>query len=333
MQQFALRSVMLVTIFGLIGCAVPSRQAVLEQALYLLETTHIKTSKVDWKAIRKEANELQAQRDVPAAIYFAIKQLDEKHTFYLPADAPQLKSMVNTNVNAFEPVIAAVTGRLDRGVAILPVPMFIFQHDHPATDIFIKKLGEEIARLAKSEPKAWIIDLRENGGGNMWPMLAGLACFFEPDILGYFRDSKGADTVWRIARNGSSVVEMQVGNDFGGLAQQNVPCTSALTTQRMAVLTGPKTASSGEAVAISFMARANTILIGETTAGFATGNMFTKLKDGSMISVTTTKMLDKSGREFPKGIQPHTLGERGYRVKASEDALEAAISTLLEKNR
>jgi C-terminal processing protease CtpA/Prc len=61
--------------------------------------------------------------------------------------------------------------------------------------------------------------------------------------------------------------------------------------------------------------------------------MLTKLKDGSMISVTTTKMLDKSGREFPKGIQPHTHGERGYHVQASEDALDIAISKLLEKNR
>jgi carboxyl-terminal processing protease len=333
MQRFALRSVMLITIFGLIGCAVPSSQAVLEEALDLLEKTHINASKVDWKAIRKDANDLQDRRNARTAIYFAIEQLDEKHTFYLPANAPQLKSMVNTNVSAFEPVIAAATGRLDRSVAVLPVPMFIFQHDHPATDIFIKKLGEEIARLAKSEPKAWIVDLRENAGGNMWPMLAGLACFFEPDILGYLRDSKGADMVWRIERNNVSVVGMQVGNDFTDIAQQNIPCTGALTNQNMAVLVGSKTSSSGEAVAISFLARANTMLIGETSAGFATGNSLTKLKDGSMIAVTTTKMLDKSGREFPHGIQPHTLGERGYHVKASEDALEVAISTLLEKNR
>jgi len=39
---------------------------------------------------------------------------------------------------------------------------------------YTDELHDVSARLEAAHPTGWIIDLRGNGGGNMWPMLAGI---------------------------------------------------------------------------------------------------------------------------------------------------------------
>ena len=42
----------------------------------------------------------------------------------------------------------------------------------------------------------WVVDLRGNGGGNMWPMLGGLRPFFGEAGLGSFVSTAGQAPLW-----------------------------------------------------------------------------------------------------------------------------------------
>ena len=72
----------------------------------------------------------------------------------------------------------------------------------------------------------------------------------------------------------------------------------------MAVLLGPKTASSGEAIAVAFSGRPQTEFFGRRTGGFATSNQNVPLGDGMVAFVMTSEMADRHGRTFPKGLAP-----------------------------
>jgi carboxyl-terminal processing protease len=92
----------------------------------------------------------------------------------------------------------------------------------------------------------------------------------------------------------------------------------------IAVLVSRKTASSAEALVISFLSGSNAVIFGENTAGLATGNSIFPLSDGSLLAVTTSTMLSMDGRTFTNGIDPQALGARGiYTTKdATVDTLE-----------
>ncbi|CAG5006683.1 hypothetical protein DYBT9275_03875 [Dyadobacter sp. CECT 9275] len=50
---------------------------------------------------------------------------------------------------------------------------------------FANKLIEQIAALDGNGTDSWIIDLRDNWGGNRWPMLAGLAPIIGESLVCY----------------------------------------------------------------------------------------------------------------------------------------------------
>jgi hypothetical protein len=102
-----------------------------------------------------------------------------------------------------------------------------------------------VEQLDRSSPCAWIVDLRESEGGNMWPMLAVVAPLLGSDTLGYFEDARQRSTPWGI-RDGTPILD---GNPVypqlrnGYLLRTGAP--------PVAVLTGARTTSSGEAVLIA----------------------------------------------------------------------------------
>jgi hypothetical protein len=111
----------------------------------------------------------------------------------------------------------------------------------------------------------WIVDLRGNGGGNMWSMVAGLGPVLGEGLVGYFIDPLGQRIPWEY-RHPSSF--------NGGTAVVTVtsPYTLRRPMPRVAVLTDVRIASSGEATAIAFRGRPNTRSFGEPTCGLSTAN-------------------------------------------------------------
>jgi C-terminal processing protease CtpA/Prc len=159
-----------------------------------------------------------------------------------------------------------------------------------------QRLTNVIAAIEPSMVKAWIIDLRLNTGGNVWPMIASLAPLIGDGQVGGLKD-RSADTNIYI-KDGKLLGK----DEFNSLPQQTgLPANSK---SFIAIVCGPLTANSGEALLLAFKGRPNTTIIGEQTAGFVTSNNKFELEKNVKLSIATAYMQDRSGTVYTEGISP-----------------------------
>lgn len=161
--------------------------------------------------------------------------------------------------------------------------------DQGAVRAYVTHTLETIATVARTEPRGWLLDLRGNHGGNMWPMLAGLQPFLGQRLVGTFVDRTGLAKTWP---KGSA------------LGDSSYAPIRSLEETPVVVMQGPRTSSSGEAVAIAFHGRPRTRFLGRSTAGRATATQLFPLADGSALSLVTSRFLDRTGRCYCGGLEP-----------------------------
>jgi hypothetical protein len=143
----------------------------------------------------------------------------------------------------------------------------------------------------------WIVDLRGNGGGNMWPMLAGLAPIVGDGPAGHFVEADGTTLPWDV-RDGAA--------RLGDFVQVAVAAPYRLRRERprVAVLTDNGVASSGEAVVVSFRERPDTRTFGVATCGLSTANSPFFMSDGGVLNLTIAVMADRTRRAYGDAIAP-----------------------------
>ncbi len=181
---------------------------------------------------------------------------------------------------------------------------------------YADSLQKGIQNLSNSKIKGWIVDLRQNTGGNMEPMIAGLGPLFSSEKLGSLVDVNGKSDSWYY-KDGR-----YYGDGYKGwIVSKPIKLTSFLP---IAVLTGNQTGSSGEVVAISFIGNSNTKSFGQPTWGLTTGNGSFELKDGSQIFLASTIMTDRNGNQYTASINPDFLIEDKTNTNTDE-IMDAAI--------
>ncbi|SHJ27670.1 Peptidase family S41 [Mesonia phycicola] len=163
----------------------------------------------------------------------------------------------------------------------------------------IEKIKEQDSRKLKG----WIIDLRENQGGNMWPMLISLTPFLEDGILGYFYVGKKLDE-WSKKENQIFDGSVNKTNKFIG-----DPVNYKLKNDnlKIAVLINGNTASSGEATAIALMNNPNIKFFGSKSAGYTTSNKSISLKNNDLLILTSGVMTDYKKKKYWNGINPRII--------------------------
>ncbi|MBK7142162.1 MAG: S41 family peptidase [bacterium] len=185
-----------------------------------------------------------------------------------------------------------------------------------------------ISMLSTHNRKGFVIDLRLNGGGNLYPMLAGLSPLLGDGVVGY--EMTPDDSVAR-------VWELQ-GSDFviGGYRATDLAPESVLnlTSLPVAVLIGPVTRSSGSATAIAFKGRPNTILIGEPTAdGYTTSNGYFQFAPNLWMNFATTFVADRNKVVYRHAVEPDTVvAKYDYFDLLEADAKIAAAVKWLRKH-
>lgn len=151
----------------------------------------------------------------------------------------------------------------------------------------------------------WIVDLRRNVGGNMWPMLHGVR-----PILG-----EGNPFTYRYGK---------------GPWSQDPVYSLKEPRPAIAVLTSRLTVSSGEFLTVAFRGPATTRTFGEATGGLSTGNMTYPLPDGAVLLVTTSQATDRTGRVYDGPIVPdQPLAIDWTRLGADDDPVIGAASSWL----
>jgi len=189
-----------------------SPRAYVEEALNYMQDNALNKQSIDWQAVREQtlarAKDAKTTWDTYPAIAYAITQLGEKHTWFelpdnLPAERRQtLEAEIKRILARPDPLKPSpfmlskeLKGHLIHGshgdFAYVIVPMCIgrfaaWEKNGSDFQQFADKLHGLVLELQARKPVGWIIDLRGNGGGNMWPMLAGIGVVLGEADLGAF---------------------------------------------------------------------------------------------------------------------------------------------------
>lgn len=288
---------------GTLAAPSAAARAYLDAALALIEREAYFSPRVDWPRLRAELESFAAGAVTPgdthAAIAYALEALGDGHSHFV---SPQLGREL-ASAGGDEPAPGIEARSMGR-VGYLRVPGFRSTNPARGAD-FADTLRGHLERQAAAGACGWIIDLRANTGGNMYPMVQGLSGLLGGETLGYFvgREQRVAWTA-RTGDNGLHALD-------GG------------ATAPVALLQGPRTASSGEATLLSFHGRANTRSFGEPTWGLSTANQAFPLDDGAAIALTTALMADRDGKPHGGKIQPDE-------VVPGDEAAETAARRWLE---
>lgn len=166
-------------------------------------------------------------------------------------------------------------------------------------------------RLEKDDVRAYIIDLRDDGGGYVNSAL---------DISSKFINSNPLLT---IEERGSHTTTVDAGAD-------------ALPRKPMAILVNRYTASASEITAGALQDNGIGVLVGEKTFGKGVMQSLTPLPDGAAIKITTAHYLTPKNHDINlKGIEPDYVVVENKDARLGEldhDAqLQAAITILTKK--
>jgi carboxyl-terminal processing protease len=309
----------------------PAARTYLEQALDLMQQNALNKSSIDWPHLRTEttarASHAKATADTYPAIAFALTQLKEHHSFLqfpdnLPASQKEAitaeinkirgPSESDANQSPFAPQ-KEMQGHLDRRggkvFAHVVVPMCVAKYaewEKNAGDFqeFAEKLHSLVMDLQAQKPDGWLIDLRGNRGGNMWPMLAGIGAVLGEGDLGTFVSADGELVPWFYKAGKAGTRDSK--GDVEIAAHVEKPPFALPELPWVAVLLDRSTGSSGEAVAISFARRPRARSFGEHTAGFSTSNERYPLSDGAALFLCVGIEADRTGHRYPDGLDPDT---------------------------
>lgn len=223
----------------------------------------------------------------------------------------------------------APQGRLLRkGIAWIDLPDHGGSGTLPDGRLYQDAVQGLIAELRARGARAWLVDLRLNEGGNMYPMLAGIGPIVGSGVLGAFvRD----DASWSWAyEDGAASVD---GHVLSRVSDAAFPVLDG--TVPVAVLLSPLMSSSGEIMAISFKGRPNTRFFGEPTQGLTTANSPYPLADGAELWLATSYEADRTGRVYREQVQPdvEVLTTWSHYLSDSDAVLHVAQAWLSEQTQ
>lgn len=276
---------------------VPSEQAraYLAELIGLMQAHSINRQTIDWDAFRtKVFAAAGGAQSIPAtypAIQVALDALGDGHSLYYASTGMVMGATRRVSC-----------GRSTADVPSLPenigyVRVAQFSGSAEAATTFATDLQRSIMSADRADMIGWIVDVRGNGGGNMYPMIAGVGPVLGEGVAGYFIDPAGVETAWEY-RDGAAWE--------GGVANQRVAAPYRLRRDRprVAVLIDNGVASSGEAVVISFRARPDTRSFGDRTCGLSTANAPYAMSDGATLNITEATMADRTRTRYGYSIQP-----------------------------
>jgi hypothetical protein len=331
-MRFTRASRVLLLLVGLLSAAAgqdtrpaqasPEATAYLGKVLDILQKHSLRRDKIDWAQLRAKTLAKAGAAQTPAqthnAIRFALEQLKDNHSFLLPPPT-SIEGLLDKLLTPRQP---EPSGKMiDKRWAYVVVPA-CDGSVKGSRQAYLDRLLGIVRELDRQKPAGWVIDLRGNEGGDMWPMLAGIGPVLGEGELGAFVGPDGVKKKWSY-RDGKVLEGTEVA-ETAEVYRLKQPAPT------VAVLTDGKTASSGEAVAIAFRGRPKTRSFGQNTAGLSTANEEFPLSDGAILILTVATMADRKGAVYGGTVEPDAKIEaRG----AGDPILKAALAWLEEQAR
>jgi carboxyl-terminal processing protease len=313
------------------SCLVKARR-LLDEALSFMQKHYYRKNTVKWDTLIASAKaQLAASvncEDTYDIITWCFKQLNETHSFLM---LPEKAAVYNNDTAALrqKPNIMQLVGDIhgeiiEDNIAYLTIP-WVSTTDSLICMQIADSLQHLITNLDTKGITNWIVDLRKNTGGNCWPMLAGIGPLLGNGVCGYF-----------VSANEKIPISYSDGIAYQG---KNIRCrTSAKGYQTKSekksiiILTGRKTVSSGEIVALAFKGKEQVYFYGEPTAGYTTANATYTLSDNSVLVLTVCLEADRNGKICEGKIIPDEIITGDTSSNTHDPARSAAVMWLISQS-
>ncbi len=265
--------------------------------LHIIRTKSIFAERFqEWDRLKAELLEKAACKNDISQIHDLIrwvlhKRIGDRHSFFLT------RKEFEKSLQGERPL---PSGQYEDGVAYLNLPYHL-QSEAALSQCYASRINSLIAEYDRVDTQGWVVDLRGNGGGNVWPMITGLGPLLGNGVLGYLkndREPKWACQAFR-HQDGSS----WLGNRLYFKLEEK-PHVLKNTDCPVAVLTGDGTGSAGEVVAIAFIGNSNACRFGEKTNGLTTTNYPYRLPQKGMLIVSVGFYANRFGEELKGPIEP-----------------------------
>ena len=278
-------------------------QVYLNQVLDIMEKNSINKHQIKWDYFRTEVfNTVPGAQTISGtypSISRALTLLGDNHSSFRTPNGSTVRgnsSVVIQLENIDNPTIP-------NDIGYVKVTSFSGSADNALAITFAKQIQNQIKQQDLPELKGWIVDLRNNTGGNMWPMLVGIGPILGEGTAGYFIDADGNAIEWGFQNGASMYYGYQV-------TQLSNSYNLLMPDPKVAVLLNSAVASSGEAIAVSFIGRKNTKSFGSATAGLSTSNQSFSLSDNATLNLTTASFADRNKNTYGSIINPDVTSSK-----------------------
>lgn len=301
-----------------------SIQRYVTKALNIMQKKSVNKSKVNWKELYstalKNASKAKTIKETYPVLETALGSLDDAHSKFYPEEMVRAYTLGYKATGQEFPVIESKM--LENRYAYISLPN-IGSFNKDDWNLYINTFYLKVKELQNHNPKGWIVDLRGNYGGMLYPMYAAVAPFFDrKDIVGT-KDAEG--TVEYFNYKDGKFYEGRTATQLF-LLKEKQPKQIKMP---VAILINKVTGSSAEFITAAFAGQKNVKLIGANTQGLTSGNQEYKLSDGSFLVLTIGNIVDRTGKEYAeigKGISPDiTIEKSDDKTKTDESYLNKAF--------
>ena len=292
--------IVLVLIFFLISSCGPRQiknkedlRKVTNEILHLVKENSIVKDSINFPEFEAEiANQIDNIQHISEAnfvilrIFKTLNKYGDYHSFYMN------KNDSDQYLSEKAKILMPSSKLIKNSIGLLVVPTHLSMNKKENSS-YADTLRTQIQNMDESHKiKGWIIDLRSNSGGNMWPMIAGLNPLISDGIVGYFVSSKERTPWYSNSKNPQNIPKIE--NQYKVNNLKN----------KIAILVGEKTASSGEMTAISMIGNKNSKSFDSITSGYTTANGNYKLSNGASISLASSYCEDVNKKKYLGNIKP-----------------------------
>jgi carboxyl-terminal processing protease len=266
--------------------------AYLESLLTTMEAYAINKNIIEWASFRAQviaaAGDAPAIPDLYPAIEIALRLLDDRESYYQPRSGGLIGLPPGGECRAVAPLTPA-----------LPDSIGYVKIEASGAGQSAESIHRAIRTADREGLVGWIVDLRGNGGGNMWPMIAGVGPIMGEGTIGWIVYNNREYE--REYRNGAA---LSLGEAFASVDQ---PYTLRAPNPKVAVLTDGLVNSAGEAMAVWFRGRPQTRSFGTPTCGHHHLQQNFSLSDGATLYLTTAQNADRTKTKYQGPITPNEV--------------------------
>jgi carboxyl-terminal processing protease len=274
----------------------PLARVYVDQVIRIMRERSLYREGINWDDFRARvflaASSARMISDTYPAIEVALFLLEDPHSaFVTPGGMPFFAGVKFCRQGSLEPPM------LPPNVGYVKVNSFA---GWLGAQEFAEAMQAQIAAADRDDLAGWIVDLRGNTGGNMWPMIAGIGPILGEGTAGYFTSVTGRETAWGYSGGASWVL------DGREVVRVTTPYKLRSESPKVAVLTDNFVMSSGETVLVSFLGRPNTRQFGETTCGLSTSRGAFQLFNGARLYLSTYHLANRERVTYGNSIVPES---------------------------